>query len=89
MPHDLFFSHLGFCSGIFSDCAISLSLPTCTFLYFKCLSPLFACDGWDVTTVEHIGNLQSGLNPIQKQLADYNGSQCGYCTPGQVMNMYA
>lgn len=55
----------------------------------SCLAPLFACDGWEVTTVEHIGNLQSGLNPIQKHLADFNGSQCGYCTPGQVMNMYA
>ena len=55
----------------------------------SCLTPVFACDGWDITTVEHIGNLQAGLHPIQKQIANYNGSQCGYCTPGQVMNMYA
>ncbi|KAG1672397.1 Xanthine dehydrogenase [Nymphon striatum] len=54
----------------------------------SCMIPVFACDGWDITTIERLGNSNKGYHSIQKQLTKYNGSQCGYCTPGMVMNMY-
>ncbi|XP_064601079.1 LOW QUALITY PROTEIN: xanthine dehydrogenase-like [Liolophura sinensis] len=55
----------------------------------SCLCPLFVCDGWTITTVEGIGQQRTGLHPIQQHLVDYNGSQCGFCSPGMVMTMYS
>ncbi|XP_052797561.1 xanthine dehydrogenase/oxidase-like isoform X2 [Mya arenaria] len=66
-----------------------LSENSLSYAVNSCLVPLYSCDGWEIRTVDYIGNLKKGLHPIQTQIANYNGSQCGYCTPGQVMNMFA
>lgn len=39
--------------------------------------------------VEGLGSLSRGLHPIQKAMAASHASQCGFCTPGFVMSMYA
>ena len=54
-----------------------------------CLTPLCACDGYAITTVEGIGGMKQGLHPIQERMANMHGSQCGFCTPGIVMSLYA
>ena len=54
----------------------------------QCLCPLFSVDGWQITTIEGLGNEKEGFHPIQQRIAKANGSQCGYCTPGVVMAMY-
>ncbi|XP_021954654.1 xanthine dehydrogenase [Folsomia candida] len=55
----------------------------------SCLIPTLSCDGWDITTVENIGNAQEGYHEIQKRLANFGGTQCGFCTGGVIMNMYS
>ena len=53
-----------------------------------CLAPLISVDGKHVITVEGIGNVKSP-HPVQERIARGNGSQCGFCTPGIVMSLYA
>ncbi|KAM3961487.1 LOW QUALITY PROTEIN: uncharacterized protein ACR2FA_004382 [Aphomia sociella] len=55
----------------------------------SCMVSVMSCQNWEITTIESLGNRRNGYHPIQKTLADYNGSQCGYCSPGWVMSMYS
>ena len=54
-----------------------------------CIRPLVTVDGCHVVTVEHLRGSDGGLHPVQRALVDHHGSQCGFCTPGFVMALYA
>ncbi|KAM9328515.1 xanthine dehydrogenase/oxidase-like [Pholidichthys leucotaenia] len=54
-----------------------------------CLAPLCSLHLVAVTTVEGIGSVARKLHPVQERIAKAHGSQCGFCTPGIVMSMYA
>jgi len=53
-----------------------------------CLFPLVGVDGKHVITVEGIGSVDRP-HPLQERIAKMHGSQCGFCTPGIVMSLYA
>ncbi|XP_048477717.1 probable aldehyde oxidase gad-3 [Plutella xylostella] len=53
----------------------------------SCLVSITSCQDWSITTTEEVGNRQKGYSPVQKTLAEHNGTQCGYCSPAWVMNM--
>ncbi|HEV2389398.1 MAG TPA: (2Fe-2S)-binding protein [Nitrososphaerales archaeon] len=42
-------------------------------------------DGREITTIEGMQGAQGELHPIQKAFWENHGLQCGYCTPGMVM----
>lgn len=54
-----------------------------------CLAPLCSLNLSSVTTVEGIGSVARKVHPVQERLAQSHGSQCGFCSPGLVMSMYA
>ena len=42
-----------------------------------------------MTTVEGVGSERRCLHQVQTRIAENHGMQCGFCTPGMVMNTYA
>jgi xanthine dehydrogenase/oxidase len=60
-----------------------------------CLTPLALVHGCHVTTIEGVSHGAEGfgsgggsVHPIQRQFSEGHASQCGFCTPGQVMSLY-
>ncbi|TDW30187.1 xanthine dehydrogenase small subunit [Cryobacterium psychrophilum] len=54
----------------------------------SCLLPLAALDGQEIVTSEGLAT-PGTLHPVQVELAERGGSQCGYCTPGFACSMAA
>lgn len=55
----------------------------------SCLRLLCSVDGQAVTTVEALGGNGRPYNVISQKMAEHNGTQCGYCSSGFVMEMYS
>jgi xanthine dehydrogenase small subunit len=53
-----------------------------------CLIPAAGLDGQEIVTSEGLGR-PDALHPVQREMADRGGSQCGYCTPGFICSMAA
>jgi len=54
----------------------------------SCILPMGAVHGHQLITVEHLGS-STDLHPVQQAMVDHHGSQCGFCTPGFVMSLFA
>jgi xanthine dehydrogenase small subunit len=54
-----------------------------------CIQLVPMLEGRAVITVEHLKRPDGGLHPCQQAIVDCHGSQCGFCTPGFVMSLYA
>jgi len=55
----------------------------------SCIRFLPTVDGKAVITTEALAAGDGTLHPAQQALVDHHGSQCGFCTPGFVMSLFA
>jgi xanthine dehydrogenase small subunit len=53
-----------------------------------CIFLLGQADGAQVLTVEDLSE-EGELHPVQAAMVAHHGSQCGFCTPGIVMSLFA
>jgi xanthine dehydrogenase small subunit len=54
----------------------------------SCITLLGQLDGAELITVEDLAD-EGVLHPVQEAMARDHGSQCGFCTPGIVMSLFA
>ena len=53
----------------------------------SCQASLGSVQGKEVTTIEGLA-LDGKLHPLQQAFQEHGALQCGYCTPGMIMNAY-
>jgi len=54
----------------------------------SCLTLAVAVEGEEITTIEGLAK-DGALHPVQEAFMEYDGFQCGYCTPGQICSAVA
>ncbi len=57
-------------------------------LTYSCLTLAVACEGTNVTTVEGLAP-PGTLAPLQRAFIAHDATQCGFCTPGQLIAAHA
>ncbi len=55
----------------------------------SCIQFLPTLDGKELITVESLRDADRLLHPVQQAMVDWHGSQCGFCTPGFIMSLFA
>jgi len=55
----------------------------------SCIKPAHAIDGQALWTAADLAQPDGTLHPVQQAMVKCHGSQCGFCTPGFVMSLFA
>ena len=75
-------THIGCDTGQCGACTVHLNgraVKACNLLAVQ-------AHGANVTTIEGICGAHGELHPMQAAFREHHGLQCGFCTPGMVMN---
>ncbi|GGF05934.1 xanthine dehydrogenase small subunit [Aliidongia dinghuensis] len=83
----------GCAEGDCGACTVVLGEPVDGTVRYRavnaCILFMGAVDGKELVTVESLATADGPAHPVQQALVDCHGSQCGFCTPGFVMALYA
>ena len=77
-------THRGCDAGDCGACTVLLDGQPVT----SCLVLAVDCEGAQVRTIEGVAQ-SNRLHPVQRQLIERGGIQCGFCTPGMVLSAVA
>lgn len=75
-------THVGCDTAQCGACTISMNggaVKSCSMLAMQ-------AEGAEITTIEGVAKPDGTLHPMQAAFKEHHGLQCGFCTPGMVMN---
>jgi aerobic carbon-monoxide dehydrogenase small subunit len=75
-------THVGCDTAQCGACTVSMNgkaIKSCSILAMQ-------AEGAEVTTIEGVATADGTLHPMQAAFKEHHGLQCGFCTPGMVMN---
>jgi aerobic-type carbon monoxide dehydrogenase small subunit (CoxS/CutS family) len=55
----------------------------------SCLLPALKVEGRVITTIEGLQKSDGSLDPLQEAFMEAGAAQCGFCTPGMILNAKA
>ena len=75
-------THVGCDTAQCGACTVSMNgraVKSCSILAMQ-------AEGADITTIEGVAKADGTLHPMQAAFKEHHGLQCGFCTPGMVIN---
>jgi carbon-monoxide dehydrogenase small subunit len=75
-------THVGCDTAQCGACTVSMNgkaVKSCSILAMQ-------AEGADIMTIEGVAKPDGTLHPMQAAFKEHHGLQCGFCTPGMVMN---
>jgi len=75
-------THVGCDTAQCGACTVSMNgkaVKSCSMLVMQ-------AEGADITTIEGVAKADGTLHPMRAAFKEHHGLQCGFCTPGMVMN---
>lgn len=76
-------THVGCEHGVCGACTVMIDGRSGR----SCLTLAVQADGAEIRTVESLASEDGSLHPLQKAFMENHALQCGYCTPGMLMNL--